>query len=70
MQWFELPEQVDMVCVAKQLCRLKILVASGLLFSVSGKYRNCLRSNCALSPIEKHRELMVKLREGVKVAME
>ncbi len=24
MLWVELPEQVDMVCVAKQLCRLKI----------------------------------------------
>lgn len=39
MLWFELPEQVDMVCVAKQLCRLKILVASGSLFSASGEYR-------------------------------
>ncbi len=27
-------------------------------------------SNCALSPIEKHKELMVKLGEGVKVVME
>ncbi len=39
----ELPEQVDMVCVAKQLCRLKIEVAPGSLFSAAGKYRNCVR---------------------------
>ncbi|HDT4370223.1 TPA: GntR family transcriptional regulator, partial [Klebsiella aerogenes] len=70
MLWVELPEQVDMVCVAKQLCRLKIQVAPGSLFSASGKYRNCLRINCALPPIEKHKEVMVKLGEAVKVAME
>jgi DNA-binding transcriptional MocR family regulator len=34
----------------------------------SGKYRNCLRINCALPPIEKHKEVMVKLGEAVKVA--
>ncbi|EPL6806333.1 hypothetical protein WJI42_004742, partial [Klebsiella aerogenes] len=34
------------------------------------KYRNCLRINCALPPIEKHKEVMVKLGEAVKVAME
>ena len=70
MLWVELPEQVDMVCVAKQLCRMKIQVAPGSLFSASGKYRNCLRINCALPPIEKHREVMVQLGEAVKVAME
>ena len=70
MLWVELPEHVDMVCVAKQLCRLKIQVAPGSLFSASGKYRNCLRINCALPPIEKHKEVMVQLGEAVKVAME
>jgi DNA-binding transcriptional MocR family regulator len=38
------------------------------LFSASGKYRNCLRINCALPPIDKHREVMVKL--GRRMAME
>ncbi len=37
MLWVELPEQVDMVCVAKQLCRLKIQVAPGSLFFGSGQ---------------------------------
>ncbi|MCL0318016.1 GntR family transcriptional regulator, partial [Escherichia coli] len=27
--WVELPETVDMVCVSKQLCRLKIQAAAG-----------------------------------------
>ena len=70
MLWVELPLQVDMVCVAKQLCRLKIQVAPGSLFSASGKYRNCVRINCALPPNEKHQEVMQKLGEAVKMAIE
>ncbi|HBT2023795.1 TPA: GntR family transcriptional regulator, partial [Klebsiella pneumoniae] len=51
-------------------CRLKIQVAPGSLFSAAGKYRNCVRINCALPPTEKHKAVMVKLGEAVKVAME
>ncbi|MEO3992213.1 aminotransferase-like domain-containing protein [Pseudocitrobacter cyperus] len=68
--WVELPEVVDMVCVAKQLCRLKIQVAPGSLFSASGKYRNCLRINCALPTNELHRQVMEKLGEAVHRAMD
>ncbi len=70
MLWVELPEVVDMVCVAKQLCRLKIQVAPGSLFSASGKYRNCLRINCALPTTEKHRRVMEQLGEAVHRAMD
>ena len=70
MLWVELPAQVDMVCVSRQLCRLKIHVAPGSLFSAAGKYRNCLRINCALPAVEKHRQVMVKLGEAVKLALE
>lgn len=69
MLWVELAEQVDMVCVAKQLLHQKIQVAAGSLFSASGKYRNCVRINCALPPNEKHREVMQKLGEAIKIAM-
>ena len=68
--WVELPEHVDMVCVAKQLCQLKIQVAPGSLFSASGKYRNCLRLNCALPPTEQHRAVVEQLGEAVRIAME
>ncbi len=37
MLWVELPEQVDMVCVAKQLCRLKIRGSAGLAVFGSGQ---------------------------------
>jgi len=70
MLWIELPEMVDMVCVAKQLCRLKIQVAPGSLFSASGKYRNCLRINCALPLTEENREALRQLGEAVSIAME
>ncbi|MGU3524279.1 PLP-dependent aminotransferase family protein [Enterobacteriaceae bacterium C23F] len=70
MLWVELPEIVDMVCVAKQLCELKIQVAPGSLFSASGKYRNCLRINCALPTTETHRCVMEKLGAAIYKAME
>ncbi len=70
MLWVELPERVDMVCVAQQLCRLKIQVAPGSLFSASGKYRNCLRINCALPTTEHNREALKKLGEAIYIAME
>lgn len=70
MLWIELPETVDMVCVAKQLSRLKIQIAPGSLFSASGKYRNCLRINCALPTDERHRQALKQLGEAVQIALE
>ncbi len=70
MLWVELPEGVDMLCVSRQLCRLKIQIAPGSLFSASGKYRNCLRINCALPLTERYREAISKLGEAIHIAME
>ncbi|AUV02780.1 PLP-dependent aminotransferase family protein [Phytobacter ursingii] len=70
MLWVELPEGVDMLCVSRQLCRLKIQIAPGSLFSASGKYRNCLRINCALPLTERYREAIAKLGEAIHIAME
>jgi DNA-binding transcriptional MocR family regulator len=68
--WVELPEHVDMVCVGQQLSRLKIQIAPGSLFSASGKYRNCLRLNCALPPTEQHQRVVAQLGEAIRVAIE
>jgi DNA-binding transcriptional MocR family regulator len=68
--WIELPEHVDMVCVGQQLARLKIQIAPGSLFSASGKYRNCLRLNCALPPTEPHQRVVAQLGEAIRVAIE
>ena len=70
MLWVELPEGVDMLCVSRQLCRLKSQIAPGSLFSASGKYRNCLRINCALPLTERYREAISKLGEAIHFAME
>ncbi len=70
MLWVELPEGVDMICVSRQLCRLEIQTAPGSLFSASGKYRNCLRINCALPLTERYREAISKLGEAIHFAME
>ncbi|WP_297205887.1 PLP-dependent aminotransferase family protein [uncultured Pluralibacter sp.] len=70
MLWIELPEQVDMVCVALQLRRLNIQVAPGSLFSAAGKYRNCLRINCALPTSEQNRRIMQQLGEAIYIAMD
>ncbi|MDZ9901367.1 GntR family transcriptional regulator, partial [Escherichia coli] len=68
--WIELPEQVDMVCVARQLYCMKIQVAAGSIFSASGKYRNCLRINCALPLSETYREALKQIGDAVYRAME
>jgi len=68
--WVELPESVDMVCVSRQLCRLKIQIAPGSLFSASGKYRNCLRLNCALPPDENRRQAIKQLGAAIHHALE
>lgn len=68
--WVELPETVDMVCVSRTLCRLKIQIAPGSLFSASGKYRNCLRLNCALPLTDANREVIKRLGEAIHDALE
>ena len=40
-------------------------VAAGSIFSASGKYRNCLRINCALPLSETYREALKQIGEAV-----
>jgi DNA-binding transcriptional MocR family regulator len=68
--WIELPEEVDMVCVSKQLCRRKIQAAAGSLFYASGNYRNCQRINVALPPTDQNSEAVNKMGEPIVIAME
>ncbi|WP_437887409.1 PLP-dependent aminotransferase family protein [Phytobacter sp. V91] len=70
MLWIELPETVDMLCVSRQLCRMKLQIAPGSLFSASGKYRNCLRINCAMPLCNSNREAIQRVGEAVHIAME
>lgn len=45
MLWIELPEAYDVLELAKHLFAHRIQIAPGVIFSASGKYRNCMRMN-------------------------
>lgn len=45
--WIELPGDVDTLALNRRLEAYKIQIAPGVIFSASGKYRNCMRINYA-----------------------
>ncbi|HEC05514.1 MAG TPA: PLP-dependent aminotransferase family protein [Thiolapillus brandeum] len=45
--WVELPKAVDALSLCQQALEQRISIAPGTIFSASGKYRNCIRLNCA-----------------------
>lgn len=45
--WVELPGEVDTLILNERLIKHSIQIAPGVIFSASGKYRNCLRINYA-----------------------
>lgn len=46
--WAELPERVDSVDLHRRALRHGISVCPGVVFSATGKYRNCVRVNCGM----------------------
>lgn len=68
--WIELPESVDMMCVMRTLRQHKIQVAPGSLFSPSGKYRHCLRLNCALPLTTQNDAALHLMGEIIQQAMD
>ena len=56
--WVELPGDVDTLLLNKRLLQHKIQIAPGVIFSASGKYRNCLRINYA-RPVPKSAVLAI-----------
>jgi DNA-binding transcriptional MocR family regulator len=45
--WVEMPEGVDSLVLYEQAKKMGITIAPGPIFSVGGKYRNCIRLNAA-----------------------
>jgi len=45
--WVEMPEKVDAVILYEQAKVQGITIAPGVIFSVDGRYRNCIRLNAA-----------------------
>jgi DNA-binding transcriptional MocR family regulator len=46
--WAELPEAVDSVDLHHRAIQRGISICPGVVFSATGKYRNCVRINCGL----------------------
>ncbi len=46
--WAELPEKVDSVELHHRAIKSGISICPGIVFSATGKYRNCIRINCGL----------------------
>jgi DNA-binding transcriptional MocR family regulator len=46
--WAELPERVDSVDLHHRAIQTGISICPGVVFSATGKYRNCVRINCGL----------------------
>jgi len=57
--WVEMPPEIDAVQLYRQALPAGITLAPGNLFSVSGKYRNCVRLNAAFW--SEHEERAVQL---------
>ena len=47
VMWVEMPETVDAIMLYEQAKAQGITIAPGSIFSVEGKYRNCVRINAA-----------------------
>lgn len=47
--WAELPEKIDSVDLHNKAMQAGISICPGIVFSATGKYRNCIRINCGLA---------------------
>lgn len=62
--WVELPPTIDSVELHNQAMRSAISICPGVVFSATGKYRNCLRLNCGMvwtPPVEQAIPILGKL---------
>ncbi len=61
--WVELPETCDSVELFRQAIRNNISLGPGVLFSATGRYRNCIRMGCAEPWTARTEQAIVKLGE-------
>ena len=50
--WVELPEQINALDLYKQALECGISIAPGQIFSIAGKFSNCIRLNAAFWNLE------------------
>ncbi|WP_409522409.1 PLP-dependent aminotransferase family protein [Nitrincola sp. MINF-07-Sa-05] len=69
--WVELPAEVDTAELNKRTTRKGVSLAPGILFSASGKYRNCMRLNFTERPcIENEKAVELLGQESKKLISE
>jgi len=61
--WVELPEACDSVELFRQALRNNISLGPGVLFTATGRYRNCIRLGCAEPWSPRVEQAIVKLGE-------
>ena len=61
--WVELPESCDSEELFRQAIRNNISLGPGVLFSATGRYRNCIRMGCAEPWSPRIEQAIVKLGE-------
>lgn len=69
MLWVELDEGFDTLRLNRALLDKGVQIASGSLFSASGKYRSCLRMNYSRKPDAEQEAAVRKVGETVKALM-
>lgn len=68
--WVELPVEVDTVKLNKRIATSNISIAPGVVFSASGKYRNCMRLNFARKPDDAIKKALCKIADEAKKLIE
>lgn len=67
--WVELPETVDTVLLNKRLKGAEISFAPGVIFSASGKYRNCMRLNYAANLEHRYERALATIGNEIGVML-
>lgn len=67
--WVEFPEGLDSVELNRRLNLEGVTVAPGVLFSASGKYRNCIRLNYAKKPTREIEEAVKLVGDTAKAML-
>ena len=68
--WVELPIEVDTVKLNRRLEASNISIAPGVIFSASGKYRNCMRLNFAKKLDETMRQALRQVAAEAQLLIE
>ncbi|MDE1464936.1 PLP-dependent aminotransferase family protein [Spartinivicinus poritis] len=59
--WIELPDIIDSVELNRRLTLQNVQIAPGILFSATGKYRNCIRINYSGEPSARQEQAIKKI---------